>query len=360
MSTPTTPFDSSRRTFLKTTAAVALAQLAIPRAVHAAGSDTIKIGLVGCGGRGTGAAGQALSADKNTVLAAMGDAVSDRLESSRKSLAAKYGDRMKVDADHCFTGLDAYKKVIDSVDLVLLTSPPGFRPMQIKYAVQAGKHIFAEKPMAVDAPGVRSVLESVEQAKAKNLAIVAGFNSRYTYPYQATWKKIHEGAIGQISSMYTTFNTGFLWLHPRKPEWSEMEYQVRNWYYYTWLSGDHLVEQAVHNCDKLAWAMKDEMPLCAMAIGGRQVRTDPAYGHIYDHFAVVYEWREGAGDSSSAGSTMAAPMMSPTTTPARKAGRTSITRVRSLARIRGSTMARRMPATRPSTMSCSHPSARAR
>lgn len=286
---------SSRRSFLKTGAAVTAAGLAIPRAVRAAGSDVLKIGLVGCGGRGTGAAGQALTADKGTVLVAMGDAFADRVQLSLKSLQRFGPDRVKVDPDHCFSGFDNYMKVINSdVDVVLFCSAPGFRPQHIEYAVQAGKHVFAEKPMAVDAPGVRSVARSVAEARKKNLAMVAGFNGRYTAPGKQIFSRIHDGAIGQINAMYTTFNTGYLWSHPRKPEWSDMEWQVRNWYYFTWLSGDHLVEQAVHNCDKMLWAMNEEPPASAVALGGRQVRVEPQWGHIFDHFAVVYEWKSGA------------------------------------------------------------------
>jgi predicted dehydrogenase len=295
LSNPNT-IGTSRRSFLKSTvSAAAAAGLMAAPAVHAAGSETLKIGLVGCGGRGTGAAGQALAADSNAVLTAMGDAFDDRLKSSLETLKKQSPDKVKVEADHCFTGVDAYQKVIDSgVDVVLLTSPPGFRPMHIEYAVKAGKHIFAEKPMAVDGPGVRSVMKSVEEAKRKNLALVAGFNSRYTPAVKELYERIHDGAIGEVAAMYGTFNTGYLWLHPRQPEWSDMEWQIRNWYYFTWLSGDHLVEQAVHNVDKMAWAMKDQMPARAVAFGGRQVRVEPQWGHIFDHFSVVYEWETGA------------------------------------------------------------------
>ena len=302
MTTSTKPTPAfSRRSFLKsaaaTTAGAAAMQFVIPSSVHAAGSDSLKIGLVGCGGRGTGAAAQALAADKGAVLVAMADAFGDRLQSSLASIkkSAPAPDQVNVAPDRCFVGLDAYKNLIDSgVDVVLLTAAPGFRPAHIEYAVQAGKHVFAEKPMATDAPGVRSVARSAAIAKEKKLALVAGFNGRYTFSTQATIQKIHDGAIGDVVAMYTAFNTGYLWNHGRKPEWSDMEWQVRNWYYFTWLSGDHLVEQAVHNCDKLAWVMRDVMPVRALALGGRQVRTQEQWGHIYDHFAVMYEWPNGA------------------------------------------------------------------
>jgi len=286
---------SSRREFLITSAAAgALGAMAVPP-VHAAANARIKFGLVGCGGRGGGAAEQAMNAGTDVILTAMGDAFADRLQSSLRNLKQRKPDQVQVDADHCFTGFDAYKKVVDSaVDVVLLTSPPGFRPAHIEYAVNAGKHVFCEKPMAVDAPGVRSLIKSVELAKQKNLAMVAGFNSRYSPAAKASLARIHDGAIGRIVAMYTTFNTGYLWGFPRKPEWSDMEWQVRNWYYFTWLSGDHLVEQAVHNCDKMFWAMKDQPPVRALALGGRQVRIEPQWGNIYDHFAVAYEWEDGA------------------------------------------------------------------
>jgi myo-inositol 2-dehydrogenase / D-chiro-inositol 1-dehydrogenase len=286
--------DTSRRGFLKATAAVAAAAHLSAPAVHAAGSDIIKVGLIGCGGRGTGAALQALAADSNTELVAIGDAFADRAQLSLAGMKKRDPERVKVTADTCFSGLDAYKNVIDSgAHVVLMCEPPGFRPKHLEYAVAAGKHIFAEKPMAVDAPGVRALAKTVEEAGRKKLALVAGFNGRYTYSHRAIFERIHEGAIGDIIALYTTFNTGGLWNHGRKPEWSDMEWQIRNWYYFTWLSGDHLVEQAVHNVDRISWAMKEQMPSRAVAFGGRQVRTSAAYGHIFDHFSVVYEWESG-------------------------------------------------------------------
>ena len=293
-SNPPSIGSSSRREFLKTTAAVAAASSVAAPAVHAAGSDVIKIGLVGCGGRGSGAAAQALTADSNTVLTAMGDAFADRAETSLAGLKKRFADRVKVTPETVFSGLDAYKQVIDSgIDVVLLTEPPGFRPSHMSYAIAQGKHVFAEKPMAVDAPGVRSVAGTIQAARKKNLALVAGFNSRYTFPYRAIYERIHNGGIGNIVAMYTTFNTGGLWNHGRKEGWSDMEWQIRNWYYFTWLSGDHLVEQAVHNVDWLVWAMKEQTPVSALALGGRQVRTEEKWGHIYDHFTIVYEWENG-------------------------------------------------------------------
>jgi myo-inositol 2-dehydrogenase / D-chiro-inositol 1-dehydrogenase len=289
----------SRRDFIKTSAGAAVGgalagQFAFPAGARADDTRTLKIGLVGCGGRGTGAAGQALSADKNLALTAVADAFSDRIDTSLVELKKKHGDKVQVEPDHQFVGLDAYEKVLASgVDVVLLASPPGFRPIHIKAAVAAGKHIFTEKPMAVDSPGVHKVLEAADEAKRKNLSLVSGFCWRYSNAERETFKRIHEGAIGDVRAVYSTYLTGLLWVKPRKPEWTDMEWQVRDWMYFTWLSGDHIVEQAIHSINKIAWAMRDTPPLRATATGGRQVRVEPEYGHIYDHFAVMYEWENG-------------------------------------------------------------------
>jgi predicted dehydrogenase len=293
------PQGTSRRNFLSTSAAVVAAGslstgLFSPRSVHAAGSDVIKVGLIGCGGRGTGAATQAMAADKQVKITALGDAFADRLQMSLDGLKQISPEQVAVTPETSFVGFDAYKQVIDSgVDVVLLCTPPHFRPLQFKAAVAAGKHVFAEKPIAVDAPGVRSVLETVEEAKKKNLSVVSGLCYRYDLPKRETMKQIHDGVIGDIQAMHVSYNTGTLWNMARKPEWSDMEYQMRNWLYYTWLSGDHNVEQHVHSLDKAAWAMKDEPPVRATALSGRQVRTQPEFGHIYDHHAVVYEYASG-------------------------------------------------------------------
>lgn len=285
---------TSRRDFLKTT--TALAALGAVPSVHAAGSDILKIGLVGCGGRGTGAASQALHADPNVQLTALGDVFADRLESSLAALQKEddIAAKIAVGNDRRFVGFDAYKQVIDSgVDVVLLASPPHFRPAHLQYAVQKGKHIFAEKPVAVDAPGVRSVLASCEAARKKNLAVVSGLCWRYDPPKRETMKRVHDGGIGDIVALHCSYNTGFLWSKGRQPGWSDMEWQLRNWLYFTWLSGDFNVEQHIHSLDKMAWAMKDQPPLRAVGLGGRQVRTQPEFGHVFDHFSVVYEYPNG-------------------------------------------------------------------
>src|SRR5437870_7116933 len=234
LSDQTSPHLSrSRRQFLKTSSAAALgsvlaANLNLSEKTFAANSETLRVGLIGCGGRGTGAANQALNADKNVVLTAMADVFENQLQGSLRTLKGEVGGKVEVDADHCFIGLDAYQKLIDSgVDVVILATPPGFRPEHLQAAVAAGKHIFCEKPVATDAPGVRSVLASVEQAKMKKLALVAGFCWRYDYPRREIFKRIHDGAIGDLRAIYATYYTGPVKPMPpasaRKPGMTEIE-----------------------------------------------------------------------------------------------------------------------------------------
>ena len=291
--------SSSRREFLKRSAAVAggvSAALSVRRSAHAAGSDVIRLGLVGCGGRGTGAAVQALSADPGARLVAVSDAFADRLEAALANMKKRDGvaERVVVDADHRFTGFDGYRGVIASdVDAVLLATPPQFRPMQFKACIAAGKHVFVEKPVAVDAPGVRSVLETSELAKQKNLCVVSGLNGRYSPSLRELVGRIHAGAIGDVHTLHAARYGGGVWVRPRQPGMTEMQYQMRNWYYFTWLSGDFNVEQFVHQLDRLAWVMKDEYPLRCYSTGGRQARTGPDHGHVYDHFSSVFEYPHG-------------------------------------------------------------------
>ncbi|HWP30994.1 MAG TPA: Gfo/Idh/MocA family oxidoreductase [Fimbriimonadales bacterium] len=282
----------TRRDFLKKSAMVT-ASMVIPSGVFALGSETIKVGLIGCGGRGTGAAADAAEADPAVVLWAMGDLFQDRLESSRKHLQETLKDRCQVPNERAFVGFDAYKQVLESgVDIVILTAPPGFRPQHLRVSVEAGKHVFMEKPIAVDAPGVRSVIDSSDLARAKGLCIVAGTQRRHDVAYREAMKRIHDGALGEVVACYAYWNQGGLWMVPRKEGWSDVEWQIRNWLYFTWLSGDHIVEQHIHNIDVCNWAMNDH-PVKAISLGGRQVRTDPNYGHIYDHFATEFEYANG-------------------------------------------------------------------
>ncbi|QDS96924.1 Gfo/Idh/MocA family oxidoreductase [Adhaeretor mobilis] len=264
--------------------------------VHSGGNETLRVGLVGCGGRGTGAALDALSADPHAKLVALGDTFRDRAETCLSDLREdeELGSRVLVDEEHIFDGFDNYRHVIDACDVVLLTTPTHFRPQHLAYAVQQGKHSFVEKPIAVDAPGVRSVMETCRLAKEKNLAVVSGLCWRYDLGVRETMRKIlEEKAIGEIVSIESSYNSGQLWHRGNNPEWSQMEYQVRNWIYYTWLSGDHILEQAIHSLDKTAWLLGDIQPTQAMGLGGRQQRTDAKYGNVYDHFTVFYEYPTG-------------------------------------------------------------------
>lgn len=283
---------TTRRQFL---AASAAAVAAAPHA-FAAGDDLIKVGLIGCGERGTGAAVNALQADKNVKLVAMGDAFADRLETSLTNLQAKktVADKVDVKPDAKFVGFDAYKEVIARCDVVLLTTPPQFRPQHLKAAVEAGKHVFAEKPCAVDAPGVRSVLESCELAKKKNVSVVSGLCLRYDTSFRECVKRIHGGEIGSVVTLLANDYRGGRWAKVRQPEWTDMTYQMRNWYNFTWLSGDFNVEQHVHFLDVCAWVMKDQYPVRAIGMGGRSVLAGVEYGNIYDHFSIVYEYENGA------------------------------------------------------------------
>ena len=289
------PPKTTRRSFIQGTGVIAVgAGLSPFPAVYAAGSDIIRVGLIGCGGRGTGAANNALKADPHARLVAMADMFPDKLERSYMSLKKATGEQFAVRPEHRFTGFDAYKKLLATdVDVVLLTTPPAFRPEHLKAVVAAGKHAFVEKPVAVDVKGCRSILATCEEAKRKNLSVVSGLMLRYSLAMNETMKRIHDGQIGRIVSLQANYNIGGLWHHPRQPEWTDMEWQLRNWYYFTWLSGDHIVEQHVHGLDLMAWAMKDEYPTSCFALGGRQARTDPKFGHIFDHHAVCYEYAGG-------------------------------------------------------------------
>ncbi|WP_025764847.1 Gfo/Idh/MocA family protein [Dyadobacter tibetensis] len=293
--------NASRRDVLKMAgmaiAGSALPTVAIlnPNKVYAGvNSETLKVGLIGCGGRGSGAANQALKADKNVVLHAMGDIFKDKMDSSHANLSKIHGAKVKVDEDRKFLGFDAFQKVLDSgVDVVLLATPPHFRPEHLTAAVKAGKHVFCEKPVAVDAAGVRKVLDAAKMAKQKNLSLMSGFCWRYHEPKRASFNRILDGAVGDISAVYNTYDTGTLWSFPRQPGWTDAEYVLRNWTYYTWLAGDHIVEQAVHSIDMMAWAMGGKLPISAVGTGGRQVRTDELFGNVFDHFSIVYDYDNG-------------------------------------------------------------------
>lgn len=288
--------DSNRRNFLKGSSAAAVAAASFPSGVHAQGNEELKIALIGCGGRGTGAANQALRADDRAKLWAMADIDRTSLERSRETLA-KQGRAVEVAQDRRLTGLDAYQTVMamDEVDVVILTTPPGFRPQHFLAAVEAGKHVFMEKPVAVDAHGVRQVLEGARIAKEKNLKVGVGLNRRHSPIHEDCIRQLHNGVIGDLP-LIRLYNVrgGVNKRQDRQPGMSELEWQVRNWYYLAWLSGDFPVEQSVHEYDVVRWIKGDENPVSCQGQGGRLTRTGPENGNIWDHFTMEYEYADGS------------------------------------------------------------------
>ena len=288
----------SRRDFLKASAAASVASTLGASSVFAAGGEKIKVGMIGCGGRATGAMINCLDADPAVEVVAMHDLFQDRVESSLnriKKHAAKTPGRVKVTPDTMFTGFDGYKKLlaIDDIDIVITATPPHFRPMHLKAIIESGKHCFMEKPVAVDPVGVRSVIASSNLAKTKGLAIVAGTQRRHQKHYIEMIKRIHNGDIGELVGGQCYWNSGTLWTKKQTEGMSDMEWQIRNWLYFTWLSGDHIVEQHVHNIDVVNWAF-DAVPAKVMGMGGREVRTGKIHGNIFDHFAIEFEYPNGA------------------------------------------------------------------
>jgi myo-inositol 2-dehydrogenase / D-chiro-inositol 1-dehydrogenase len=268
-----------------------------PTVTNTPRTGPLRIGLVGCGGRGTGAAVQALKADPDTIIVAAGDVFQDRLDSCIAAVIEEMGDqasRVQVPPERRFTGFDSYKPVIDSdVDVVLLCGYPSFRPMHLAYAVERGKHTFAEKPVAVDGPGLRSVLASAKISRDKGLACLVGFCWRYHDGMRAAFDRVNSGELGQITSVYTNYLGGTLGKKPRKESWSDMEFQMRNWWHFTWISGDHIVEQAVHSIDRLRWATGDRLPTRVTCLGGRAARSGPEHGNVFDNFSAIYEYEGG-------------------------------------------------------------------
>jgi len=287
---------TSRRGFLKAGAGASMAALlANAYHAHAAGSDTIRVGLVGCGRRGIGAAKDCVTAAEGVEIVALADVFEDKLAEATTELA-KLGDKFKATADTSFTGFDAFKKLMAAdINYVILATPPGFHPEQLRAAIEAGKHVFMEKPAAVDPVGVRSIIETAKMADEKKLSIVAGTQRRHQTDYIETMTRVRDGAIGDLvaAQCYWIGDYDYYTGVPHKPEWSDMEWQLRNWNYFTWLSGDHIVEQHVHNIDIIHWAMRGKTPVKAIGLGGRQQRTGPEYGHIYDHFSVEFEYADG-------------------------------------------------------------------
>ena len=283
----------ARRDFLRTGALAA----GFPAILKGASvTNAIKVGLIGCGGRGTGAAAQAMKADDYAELTAMADVYQERIDDSLARLRRAAGPKIKVESGKQFVGLDAYQKLIDSgVDVVLLATPPGFRPMQFRAAVQAGKHLFVEKPVAVDAPGVRDILDASKLAVEKNVSVVSGFCWRYSNYIRETFQQIQNGSVGNLVAYYATYYTNPVKPMPpaasRPAGMSDVEWQIKNWYNFTWLSGDGYVEQAIHSVDKVAWAMGDKPPISCVAVGGRQIPQEG--GNIFDHIEVNYLYPNG-------------------------------------------------------------------
>jgi myo-inositol 2-dehydrogenase / D-chiro-inositol 1-dehydrogenase len=298
MTEPNPPriLSPSRRDFLKTSTAATVG-LGMLGNAHAAGSDAIKVGLVGCGGRGTGAAEnicEAAGTSYNIKLYAMADVFEDHLKNCRDRVRNHPLCKEKFDVadERSFVGFDGYQKVIDCCDLVMLATPPGFRPQHIEATIKAGKHLFSEKPVAVDGTGIRKVLAAYDEANKKGLSVITGTQRRHQASYLESLKLIHDGAIGDLVGGRVFWNQGDIWAHKRQPGWSDTEYQIRNWYHFLWLCGDHIVEQHVHNLDVACWALKAH-PIRAVGMGGRQVITEPERGQSYDHFAVDYEFPDG-------------------------------------------------------------------
>lgn len=294
--------STSRRDFLTTAAAGAAAAstlLSLNAHVHANGGEAVRVGLVGCGsrrgGRGRGAAINCVNGGSAVELYALADLFPDHLEYSKKILKDGSGRKYNVSDDRCFVGLDAYQRLLDlkEIDVVVLAAPPGFRPEHLRAAVKAGKHVFAEKPVATDAPGCRAIADACAEAEKNKLSIVSGLCWRYDHGMRELMKRVHGGDIGEILNLQCTYNTSTPWVVARDKAWSDTEWQIRNWPFFTWLSGDFNTEQHIHSLDKMAWLMRNVYPVKAYGLGGRQTRTDAAFGHIFDHMAVVYEWQNG-------------------------------------------------------------------
>jgi myo-inositol 2-dehydrogenase / D-chiro-inositol 1-dehydrogenase len=287
----------TRREFLQRTAATGAAAhsaLSLARSAQAAGSGTIKVGLIGCGNRGSGAALNAMNAGQDVRLVTMADIFDDRIQESRRRLKKLKPDQTTVDDDHCFFGFDAYEKLIHSgVDVVLIAAASHFHPLLLSAAIAAGKHVFCEKPFAIDVPGVRAAMAAVELAKKKNLCLASGLCWRADPGVRETIGRLRDGAIGKIVAIQETYNTTPYRICTRRPEWSEMQYQMRNWYHFNWLSGDQTAQQLIHSLDKASWALGDIPPQQAWGMGGRQVCVDPKYGDQFDHHSVVFEYADG-------------------------------------------------------------------
>lgn len=288
----------SRRDFVKasslTAGGIVLSSLPVGASARVAGNDTLRVALVGCGGRGTGAAFNALRAGDGIKLVALADIFQDRLDDCYGKLSQEFGGSEKLDVpeDQRFVSFDGYRHATELADVVILATPPGFRPLHFAEAVNQGKHIFTEKPLATDAPGIRSILESGEIAQEKGLNVVVGLQRRYQDNYREILRRLHNHELGEIMAGQVYWNQGSLWVNERQPEQTELEYQMRNWYHFTWICGDHNVEQHIHNIDVANWFL-GEYPSSAQGMGGREVRKGKEYPQIFDHHFVEYTYPSG-------------------------------------------------------------------
>ena len=290
MNDPVTSREAPRRDFIKA-AAGALSATAFSG--YAAGSDTIRVGVIGCGGRGEAAAMNAMNADKGIRIVAMADIRLDRVQEKRAALKLKYAEQMAVDDDHCFRGFDGYKNVIESSDVVIIANAAKFHPLHLKAAVAAGKHVFVEKPHAIDPYGINMVRAACEMAASKGLSVMSGLQSRYHPGYQETMKRVHDGAIGEIVAIQETWLRPPYVMYQRAPGLTEVEYQASNQYHFHWLCGDDVPQTLIHNLDRASWAMRNTAPVRAWGMGGRSTLKGEIYGDVFDHHAVVYEFEHG-------------------------------------------------------------------
>jgi myo-inositol 2-dehydrogenase/D-chiro-inositol 1-dehydrogenase len=287
---------TNRRDFLKTTTALGAAALAVgplARSVHAAGSDIIRVGLIGCGNRGPGAALNAMNADSGVRLVAMTDIFADRVKSRLEMLRKQKPEQVAVDDAHCFSGLDGYRHVIEASDVVLIACSAKYHPVYLQAAIEAGRHVFVEKPHAIDPPGVRQVAAACELAKQKKLSVLSGLHSRFHLGYREIIQRVHDGAIGEIVATEENFLRGPYGLYHRQPNQNEVEYQFSNQYHFAWLSGDDVPQSLIHNLDRSLWAMKEEAPVRVHGMGGRSASFGEVYGNVFDHHGLVYEYEDG-------------------------------------------------------------------
>jgi len=297
--TPESPTNApvTRRSFLKTStlaaSAAAVGSLELSRSAWAAGSDTLRVGMIGCGGRNSGAAVQALTADRGAKLVAMCDILMDRVKGKRTEIKNAKGDQVAVDDDHCFAGFDAYKKVIESSDVVLIANGAKFHPFHSMAAIQAGKHVFVEKPHGIDPASVKLMQATCDLAKEKGLSVLSGLHSRHHVGYAETVQRIHDGAIGEIVTMEENFLRAPYGVTTRQPGLNELQWQCSTQYHFRWISGDDVPQSLVHNVDRASWAMGNKVPVKCHGLGGRSSMTDPIYGDVFDHHSVVYEYENG-------------------------------------------------------------------